>query len=196
MESGQQPPQQQPEPGWYPNPQGPGLRVWDGTKWTDQTRIQRPAPGWYPDPQRPGLRYWDGTKWTDQYQAPSARGRGFFRGRLLVTLGVLLGGTLLVGGCVAIIGIGADEAQKERNRKGINQSEFDSIQQGMSQQEVEQRLGPPKDSQEFEQNIPELQDQPFRSSCIYYPEKNQPLFEGQSFQFCFDEGKLTSKNAY
>lgn len=23
-----------PEPGWYPNPEGPGLRWWDGTAWT------------------------------------------------------------------------------------------------------------------------------------------------------------------
>jgi hypothetical protein len=52
------------------------------------------------------------------------------------------------------------------------------------------------DSQEFEQEIPEIQDQPERSSCIYYPEKDRPLFEGDSYQFCFDNGKLTSKNAY
>ena len=193
MESGQQPPQEQPEPGWYPNPQGPGLRVWDGTKWTDQTQLERPAPGWYPDPQRRGLRYWDGTKWTDQYQAPPEhrQGRSFFK-----SFGVLLGGALLIGGCVVIVVIGAEEAQKEQNKKGIAQSEFDSIGPGMTQQEVERRLGPPKDSQKFEQNIPELQDQPSRSPCIYYAEKNQPLFEGQSFQFCFDGGRLTSKNVY
>jgi hypothetical protein len=172
--------------------------VWDGTKWTDQTQTARPSPGWYPNPQAPGLRYWDGTKWTDQYQAPPEKqqGRGFFNGCLLVTLAVLLGGALLIGGCVGIIGSGVEEAQREHNKKGITQSEFDSIQQGTTQQDVERQLGHPKDSREFEQNIPELQDQPLRSSCIYYPEKNRPLFKGQSFQFCFDERKLTSKNAY
>lgn len=214
MESGQQPPQQQPPPGWYPNPEGPGERYWDGTHWTDQYQTppeeqpaqaapqqQQTPPGWYPNPQAPGQRYWDGTNWTDQYQAPQEQpaqqqGRGFFKSCLLVTLGVLLAGAVLIGGCVAIIGISADEAQKEQDKKGITQAEFDSIEQGTSQQQVEQQLGPPEDSQEFEQNIPELQDQPFTSSCIYYPEKDQPLFEGQSFQFCFDEGRLTSKNAY
>lgn len=24
-----------------------------------------PPPGWYPDGQQPGLRWWDGTRWTD-----------------------------------------------------------------------------------------------------------------------------------
>jgi adenine-specific DNA methylase len=95
-----------------------------------------------------------------------------------------------------IIGAGVDEAQKEVNKQGITQAEFDSIEQGTTQQEVERQLGTPEDSQEFEQEIPAFQNQPSRSSCIYYPEKDQPLFEGQSFQFCFDEERLTSKNAY
>ena len=29
---------------------------------------QEPAPGWYQNPQGPGLRYWDGTQWTDHYR--------------------------------------------------------------------------------------------------------------------------------
>ena len=75
-------------------------------------------------------------------------------------------------------------------------SEFDSVQQGMTQQEVEHLLGPPDNSQQFEQQIPQLQNQPLKSSCIYYPESGKPLLEGHSFQFCFDQNKLTSKNAY
>lgn len=215
MESSQPPPAQQPPPGWYENPEGSGQRYWDGTAWTDQQRDapeqhpapvpphqQQPPPGWYPNPQAPGQRYWDGTRWTDHRQAlppqqpAQQKGRAFLKSCLLVTLGVLLAAGLLIGGCVAIIGTGVDKAQEEQDKLGITQAEFDSIEQGMTQNEVEQQLGPPEDSQEFEQNIPELQDHPFRSSCIYYPEKDQPLFEGQSFQFCFDEGKLTSKNAY
>jgi hypothetical protein len=27
-------------PGWYPNPQGPGLRWWDGSEWTDKIHAQ------------------------------------------------------------------------------------------------------------------------------------------------------------
>ena len=29
-----------------------------------------PPPGWYPDPQRPGQRYWDGVQWTDRTAPP------------------------------------------------------------------------------------------------------------------------------
>ena len=195
----------QPASGWYPDPQGAGERYWDGAQWTEQLRAvapQGPAPGWYSNPQGPGQRYWDGANWTEQYQAetPQAgtqkRGGGFFRNCLIATLAVLLGGALLIGGCVLLIAGGVDEAQKEQDKKGITMAEFDSIDQGMTQQAVEQQLGPPDDSQQFEQNIPAIRDQPYKSSCIYYPEKGKQLFEGHSFQFCFDNEKLTSKNAY
>jgi hypothetical protein len=29
-----------------------------------------PPPGWYADPGAPGLRWWDGTRWTDHRNAP------------------------------------------------------------------------------------------------------------------------------
>lgn len=115
---------------------------------------------------------------------------------LMITLGVLLGGALLIGGCVAVIGAGVDEADKEQKKKGITLSQFRSVEQGTTQAGVEAELGEPENAQEFEQEIPEIQDQPSKSSCIYYPEKGQGLFEGKSFQFCFDDGKLTGKNAY
>ena len=113
-----------------------------------------------------------------------------------VLLGVFLGGLLLIGGCVALFGAAVDEADKEQQEKGITRAQFDSIEQGTSQEDVEAELGQPEDSQEFEQQIPELQEEASKSSCIYYPEKGKPLFEGDSFQLCFDDGKLTSKNAY
>jgi Domain of unknown function (DUF4190)/Protein of unknown function (DUF2510) len=30
----------------------------------------KPAPGWYPDPERPGQRYWDGDEWTEHWTPP------------------------------------------------------------------------------------------------------------------------------
>jgi hypothetical protein len=168
---GSQPQPGQAAPGWYANPEGPGQRYWDGKQWTE------PSPGQGPPP-------------------PPKKERNWLKGCLLITLGVFLAGALLIAGCFAVIGAGVDEAEKEQNRKGITLSEFRSVKQGTSQDDVEAQLGEPEDSQEFEQEIPELQDEPSRSSCIYYPEKNKELFEGRSFQFCFDEGKLTAKNAY
>lgn len=115
---------------------------------------------------------------------------------LKIALGIILGLVVVIVGCSALFAAGVDEAEDEATRNGITIREFRSVEQGTRQRAVERRFGEPEDSQEFEQEIPELQDGPSRSSCIYYPEKGQPLFEGRSFQFCFDERRLTSKNAY
>lgn len=113
-----------------------------------------------------------------------------------ILLGMVLGGLVLIVGCVALLGAGINEAEKEQQKKGITLAEFRSVKQGTPQADVVAQLGEPESAQEFENQIPELQDAPTRSSCIYYPEKGKPLFEGRSFQLCFDNGKLTSKNAY
>jgi hypothetical protein len=150
--------------------------------------------GWYPDPQNPGQqRWWDGETWTEQTQmAPPTRKKRRGGTFLKVVLGVVLGGLILIGGCIALVGAGLSSEETD----GITRSQFDSIEQGTEQSEIEDKHGEPEDAQEFESEIPELQDQPSRSSCIYYPEKGKPILEGQSFQLCFDDGKLTSKNAY
>ena len=76
---------------------------------------QNPPPGWYQNPEGPGQRYWDGIRWTDQYaqapvppapQVPSqpTRGSGHKAARivlvvLLVAVGVVgLAGVALLGG--------------------------------------------------------------------------------------------------
>jgi hypothetical protein len=68
--------------GWYPDAQNNQMeRYWDGTAWTERTRVALPevasepsvAPGWYPDAQDGTLeRYWDGSAWTEHTQ-PVAR---------------------------------------------------------------------------------------------------------------------------
>ncbi len=155
---------------------------------------RRPKAGWHPDPANPAReRYWDGEKWTGEGRDAPPPGKKRRGGTMLkVMLGVFLGGLLLIGGCVAVLGAGLSSEETD----GITRSEFNSIRQGTEQSEIEDKYGEPEDAREFENQIPELQDQPSRSSCIYYPEKGKPILEGQSFQLCFDEGKLTSKNAY
>lgn len=115
---------------------------------------------------------------------------------LKIALGIVLGVVVLIVGCSALFAAGVDEAEDERTKEGITRAEFRSVKQGTRQRAVRQRLGKPESAQEFEQQIPEIQNTPRRSSCIYYPERGKPLFEGRSFQFCFDAGRLTSKNAY
>ena len=155
---------------------------------------RKPKAGWHVDPANPVReRYWDGEQWTGEGREvpPSTRRRrgGTF---LKVVLGVVLGGTVLIAGCGALVAAGLNST----TTSGITRSEFDSIAQGTSQSDVREQLGKPEDKQDFEQRIPELQDQPSRSSCIYYSEKGTKILEGQFFQLCFDGGKLTSKNAY
>lgn len=138
---------------------------------------------------------------TTSDRCPNCNKRYRKRGRGLRIAGwgcvsVVVGGIALIVVIALAIGAGVDEAEKQQDRVGITLREFRSIDQGTSQDEVIDRLGEPQDAQEFEQQIPELQDAPSRSSCIYYPEKGKPLFEGRSFQLCFDDGRLTSKNAY
>ncbi len=38
-------PSSAPAAGWYPNPQGQGLRWWDGSAWTEHTHEEAPAGG-------------------------------------------------------------------------------------------------------------------------------------------------------
>jgi hypothetical protein len=111
-----------------------------------------------------------------------------------VMLGVFLGGALLIAGCVALIAGGVNEAEKEQNETAITRTEFRSVKLGIRRSAVERRLGQPGDAQEFENEG--LPGSAVKSSCIYYNEKDKSLGEGSFFQFCFDNGRLTGKNAY
>lgn len=115
---------------------------------------------------------------------------------LKVAIGVILGIVLLVVGCTALLGAGLNEADKEQKKKGITAKEFRSVKRGATEKQVRRKLGKPEDAQEFEQEIPELDTGPQKSSCIYYPEKGKGIGEGKSFQLCFDNRKLTSRNVY
>jgi hypothetical protein len=162
--------------------------------------------GWYPDQQSGGQRYWDGNQWTEHtsgvQQMPPSHGQQPPKKKrggstvLKVMLGVILGGCVLIVGCFALIAGGVNEADKQQKKKGITVEQFRSIEQGSPQAAIEAELGAPEDAQEFEQQIPELNTGKQKSSCIYYPEKGKGIGEGRSFQLCFDNGKLTSKNSY
>jgi len=153
--------------------------------------------GWYQDPENPGgQRYYDGKQWTEQRtgQPPPPPGRqkggGCFGTMAKIALGVILGVALLIGGCALLLGGAADEIEKDAQEHAITKDEYDSVEQGASQEDVEAELGTPDDSQESETKGLGS------DSCIYYNEEGKELFEGDSYQFCFEEGKLRSKSIY
>jgi hypothetical protein len=88
---------------------------------------QNPDPGWYPNPSGDGLRWWDGTRWTDHVHAvdstpaePSAAGRYPLRYVLLDRWPHLLGGAVVVAAAaVAVVlltgggGSGSGSAQEQ-----------------------------------------------------------------------------------
>jgi hypothetical protein len=114
-----------------------------------------------------------------------------------VALGVLLALTVLIVGCVALIGAGADEVVDEMDRQqranSITLEQYRSVETGIGESELEERFGEPADAQEFESEIPEIDEQS-TGSCVYYNRRGGEV--GDVFQFCFDDGRLTSKNSY
>lgn len=119
-----------------------------------------------------------------------------------IVLGVLAGlvllGTVTVVGCAALIGSAANEAVKsldaEQQAHAITKDQYDAVKIGWSESKVISELGKePENKQEFE-NESFVGDEPSNSSCIYYNKDGGDF--GDVFQFCFDEKKLTSKNAY
>lgn len=96
---------------------------------------------------------------------------------------------------IVIAAAGVNDANNKAKAEGISASQFHGEPLGTSQEQVEQDLGKPEDSQEFtSRGI--ITKTPQNSSCIYYHQKGYGLFEGKSYQLCFENGKLDSKNAY
>jgi hypothetical protein len=93
------------------------------------------------------------------------------------------------------ISAGVNNAEKQNAASGITPSQFQSVSLGMSQADVQSQLGKPDNAQQF-QNQGIFTKKPQNSSCIYYHEHGQALFQGHSYQLCFDNGNLTAKNSY
>jgi hypothetical protein len=46
-------------------------------EWPPPPPPAKPPPGWYPDPERPGQRYWDGDEWTEHWTPPAPPYAGY-----------------------------------------------------------------------------------------------------------------------
>lgn len=108
-----------------------------------------------------------------------------------VAAGIAVGSLLVIGGCVALIGAGADKAQKDSDKTAITEQQYKQIKPGMRKQVVVKRLGKPLSKQETEIDSKELGR--YNSSCIYYHRKGELA---SLYQFCFSDGRLESKGSY
>lgn len=106
-----------------------------------------------------------------------------------VVLGVLIGGLLLIGGCVALIAGGANEAakeiDKEQAKNAITNNQARGIERGTTRGEVESKFGKPADGGGAGSD-----------TCIFYNAKDAGVL--RQWQFCFRgksrEGKLFLKD--
>jgi hypothetical protein len=135
---------------------------------------------------------------TTEKKCPNC-GKGYKKRTVLkVIVGLAVLGLVAMVGCAALIGSAAEEVGNEldaqQNEHAITTKQFKSLDLGTSQSAVIKELGvKPEDKQEFE-NEGFMSEEPSSSSCIYYNKKNGEF--GDIFQLCFDEKKLSSKNAY
>ena len=111
-----------------------------------------------------------------------------------IALGIVLGCTVLIVGCAALIGSAADDVQEESDRTAITQQQYREIRRGATRSEVEAALGEPASADEWSTEIDGL-DEPVGSTCVYYGRKGELL---PSYQFCFDvnTGELESKSSF
>ncbi len=114
---------------------------------------------------------------------------------LKVALGV---GALAVVLVVVVLALtlrpGGGEDESGRTQ-GITAKQFRAVRPGASEAEIEERFGTAQDRQKFEEEL-SGREEPESSSCLYYPERGKELDEGRTFQFCFVEEKLDTKNVF
>lgn len=95
--------------GWYPA--DGGERYWDGSAWTSQTRPTQPQPL---APTAPQAGYQQPGFQQPGYQQPPHKKTHGLRNVLLI---VVLLFVLLMGGCLAVLGLGASEVANDANKR-------------------------------------------------------------------------------
>jgi hypothetical protein len=63
---------------------------------------------------------------------------------LKITAGILLAGAVMIGGCAALIGAGANQAVKESEKASASAAQVDQIKHGMSVERVHKIMLPAK----------------------------------------------------
>ena len=115
---------------------------------------------------------------------------------LKVMLGIVLGCTVLVVGCAALIGAGVNAAQKDSDKTAITSAQYRSAPVGSAtRSEIEGDFGEPQSSNDIQaEGIDGIPDTDFSQQCVYYSRKGELA---SLFQFCFDgDGTLRSKASF
>lgn len=116
-----------------------------------------------------------------------------------IALGIVLGLTVVIVGCSAILGAGVDKAQKNSDRTAITPADYRAVTSSDSRQQVIDRLGKPQSADEIDQTLPKDLRTAVKKgeedlACIYYGRKGHLA---SIFQFCFDgNGKCQSKSRF
>lgn len=114
---------------------------------------------------------------------------------LKVTLGIVLGCTVLIIGCVALIGASVDSAQKESDKTAITLAQYRNAKTGTTTRaQLVSRFGRPQSSDSVQADgVKGIPASDFRQDCFYYSRKGKLA---SLFQFCVDgDGVLRSKSA-
>lgn len=180
------------KPGYYPDPLGTGrARWWDGSGWTMRVGAVVPpdAPAGKPvAPPTKQCRHCGAQSETFEGSCPNCgRTYGTRPGVIAAIVAAsCLAVILLLGGCVALIGLAVEEAGDEIDKRSITRTEFNSIEPGQSEASVRAELGKPTREKEFGQP-------PTR--CTYYPQREDGLLGLDEYRFCFQNGGLVRKAA-
>jgi len=122
---------------------------------------------------------------------------------LKIALGIILAFTVLIVGCVAIIGgtvdQAVDEVQKESDKTSITQAEYQSVKVGTggnSRARIVARFGEPQSQQDIQTgDVEGIPDSASGLECIYY---NREGKIASLYQLCIDSetGRVQSKSAF
>lgn len=199
--------------GWKSDPTGTSeWRWWDGNAWTDrvgasqQSDVAAPTAASGAQPSAAAsftapskvCPHCGAQAQTTGKKCPNC-GKGYKkRTGLKIFAAICVVGLLFVAGCSALLIGGVNEAvndlNDEQQKHAITRAEFNALQIGMTEAEVRASTGKtPEDRQNFESEG-FLNDEPSKSSCVYYNKADGEFLD--TFQLCFDDGKLTSKNDF
>lgn len=113
--------------------------------------------------------------------------------------GVLIALTVFIGGCVALLGAGVEEAQNESDKTAITQEQYESVGKDDTLDSVKADFGEPEDRQDTELSLDEeaekyLGEGAGGMTCIYYNREGELA---SVYQFCFDgAGDFQTKASY